>query len=315
MEKVIPPLRPHVLVLGGTGFIGHHLVKAIQGRNWQVTSASLHRPVPTRYVDGVRYLLVDLTDATAVKEHITVAYDYVVNLGGYIDHTLFQAGGRALISSHFTALQNLIQALPRHSLKRFVQIGSSDEYGNAPSPQREGLRESPISPYSFAKVASTQFLQMLHCTENFPATILRLFLVYGPGQNDQRFLPQIIQGCLQDRAFPTSAGEQLRDFCYVGDVVEAILQALECESMDGQIFNLASGQPISIRAMIEKTQTLIGQGNPSFGAIPYRIGENMSLYADISKISQVLKWCPQVPLEDGLRRTIDWYAQHVSASD
>ena len=64
---------------------------------------------------------------------------------------------------------------------------------------------------------------MLHRTESFPATILRLFLTYGPGQNNLRFLPQIIKGCVNNQSFPTSAGEQLRDFCYVEDVVNAIL--------------------------------------------------------------------------------------------
>ena len=134
---------------------------------------------------------------------------------------------------HFTALQNLLEVIPRGKLKRFVQIGSSDEYGNASAPQHETLREQPISPYSLAKVASTHFLQMLHLTENFPAVTLRLFLTYGPGQDTGRFLPQIIRGCLADLTFPTSAGKQLRDFCYLDDTVRAILQALNVPKVDG----------------------------------------------------------------------------------
>ena len=66
------------------------------------------------------------------------------------------------------------------NIKRFVQIGSSDEYGNIKAPQQEESREHPISPYSIGKLASTQFLQMLHRTEGFPAVILRPFLIYGP---------------------------------------------------------------------------------------------------------------------------------------
>ena len=71
---------------------------------------------------------------------------------------------------------------------RFVQIGSSDEYGNIKAPQHEESREHPISPYSIGKLASTQFLQMLHRTEGFPAVILRPFLIYGPGQDNKRFI-------------------------------------------------------------------------------------------------------------------------------
>lgn len=308
MEKM---RATRLLVIGGTGFIGHHLLQAAKRQSWQVTSVSLHPPAEDRYVEGVRYCLVDVTDATLVQRSLQDAYDYVVNLGGYIDHTLFQSGGRGMIDIQFTALQNLLETLPRESIKRFVQIGSSDEYGDAPSPQHEALREKPISPYALGKVASTHFLQMLHRTEGFPAVTLRLFLAYGPGQNNKRFLPQIIQGCLQNREFPTSIGAQLRDFCYVGDVANAIIQTLSCDKMDGQVFNVASGQPISIRVMIETVRDLIGQGQPKFGKISYRVGENMSLYADVSRVSEVLDWCPQMSLEDGLRHTIDWYAKRI----
>ena len=130
----------------------------------------------------------------------------MVNLGGYVNHTLFQEGGRQQVEEHFTAIQNLITVLSRKKLQRFIQVGSSDEYGNAPAPQHEHLREAPISPYSLGKVATTHFMQMLHQTEAFPAVIFRLFLTYGPGQNEERFLPKIIKGCLNDRSFPTSAG-------------------------------------------------------------------------------------------------------------
>ena len=79
-------------------------------------------------------------------------FDYVVNLGGYIDHTLFKQGGRQLIEEHFVAVQNLLAVLSRERLKAYIHIGSSDEYGNASAPQHEKMRESPISPYSSAKL-------------------------------------------------------------------------------------------------------------------------------------------------------------------
>ena len=305
MEKI---KTPHLLVIGGTGFIGHHVLKASVSKKWSTTSISLNPPSKEREVEGVRYLQLDLCKRDKVQAVIkNETYDYVVNLGGYIDHTLFKDGGRRLIESHFIGLQNLIENLNRERLQRFIQIGSSDEYGNSTAPQSEELREVPISPYSLAKVASTQFLQMLHRTEAFPATILRLFLTYGPGQNNQRFLPQIIQGCLADTKFPTSAGEQLRDFCFVEDTVEAIFLALQNSKADGEIFNVASGNPQSIRKLIEQVCALTNSGHPQFGTISYRPGENMELYANVNKIRYTLNWQPKVSLEDGLKKTIDWY--------
>jgi len=301
---------PNLLVIGGTGFIGHHLLKAAQQKGWQTTSVSVNSPTEERFVDGVRYLHFDMTDRNLVKKFLEEDFDYIVNLGGYINHQLFQEGGRDLIETHFTTLQNLVEAISRRNLKRFVQIGSSDEYGNAPAPQHENWREQPISPYSLAKVAGTHFLQMLHRTENFPALILRLFLTYGPGQDASRFLPQIIRGCLDNTEFPTSAGGQYRDFCYVEDTIRAILKALVEPEVEGDVFNVASGEPVSIRTMITKVCSLTGSGKPQFGKVHYRPGENMNLYADINKIQEMLSWSPQVSLEQGLQKTVNWYAEH-----
>ena len=300
-----------LLVIGGTGFIGHHLLHAAVEKKWHLSSLSLHPPKPERYVAGVKYFHCDLLKKTELEEIFRDSkFDYVVNLGGYINHTLFRAGGRQHIEEHFTAIQNLITFLSRESLQTFIQIGSSDEYGNIPAPQHENLRESPISPYSLGKVATTHFLQMLYHTEAFPVVIFRLFLIFGPGQGKQRFLPQIIKGCLNDRKFPTSSGEQLRDFCFVEDVVNAILLALETDKVRGEVLNIASGQPVSIYNMIESVRNLIGKGEPCFGEVPYRPGENMCLYADTQKAQKMLGWVPRYTLESGLKKTISWYSDN-----
>jgi nucleoside-diphosphate-sugar epimerase len=302
---------PHLLVIGGTGFIGHHLLRTAQQKGWQMTSVSLNPPSKERFVDSVRYLHFDLADRNYVKKYFDEDFDYVVNLGGYIDHKKFQEGGRELIDSHFTGLLNLIEWLPRNRLKSFVQFGSSDEYGDAIAPQTESVRESPISPYSLGKVAATHFLQMLHKTEQFPSVVLRLFLTYGPGQDEQRFIPQIIKGCLQDADFPVSAGEQLRDFCYVEDVVEAIIVSLEVKMAHGKVLNIASGDPVSIRNMIEKIRNIIKQGYPKLGKIPYRDGENMELYADVKQAEECIGWKAETTLDKGLEKTVDWYAKQA----
>ncbi len=302
-----------ILILGAHGFIGNHLVcKALQ-QGYQVTAVSLHNtefalPLPENA--ACTSLLVDMTQRELVQSFLKDrSFHYVINGSGYIQHTLYQNGGRALIDQHFSTLLNLVECLDRDILEGFVQIGSSDEYGNLPAPQSEASREAPISPYSLGKVASTQFLQMLHRTEAFPATIVRLFLAYGPGQNNQRFLPQIIQGCLADKVFPTSAGEQLRDFCYVEDLVDGILSALTTPQAHGEVINLASGTGVSIRSMIETVCHVIGRGRPQFGEIPYRPGENMRLYADIAKAKAELGWQPHTSIEHGLRKTIEYYQQ------
>ncbi|MBF0245361.1 MAG: NAD-dependent epimerase/dehydratase family protein [Planctomycetes bacterium] len=306
MEKTI-------LITGGTGFIGSHLVARSLSKGYRVTVLDLQPHTfafPIDNAEQVEMLAADIAVSESVHQALKGrSFHYVVNGAGYIDHTLFRDGGRRLIRQHFEGAMNLVEALDRDSLEGFVQIGSSDEYGDEPAPQTETMREAPISPYSMGKAAATQLLQMLHRTEGFPAVTTRFFLVYGPGQNAQRFLPQIIQGCLHNTAFPTSYGGQLRDFCYVADIVDGVFLALETSKAHGEIVNLASGRGIAIREMIETVCRLIGKGRPEFGALPYRSGENMRLYADIEKAGRLLGWKPVTSLEAGLEQTIHFY-QH-----
>lgn len=300
---------PRLLVAGGSGFIGRYVVRRGVCQGWHVTSLGLNNPEVHRIVPGARYIMADLTQKDSLRQLADNRFDYVVNLGGYIDHMLFGCGGRRLIHAHFDGLLNLLECLDRTSIKRFVQIGSSDEYGDVPAPQHEGARERPISPYSLSKVAATHFLQMLYRSEGFPAVVLRLFLTYGPGQDAKRFLPQIIKSCLSDSVFPVSNGEQLRDFCYVEDTVSAIFLALESDVANGEVFNVGSGLPMTVKEMVEKVCFIVGKGHPQFGLIPYRVGENMELYADTKKIKSILGWIPSVSVELGIFNLIDSFRE------
>jgi nucleoside-diphosphate-sugar epimerase len=295
-----------MLIVGGTGFIGHHLCVESIRRGHAVTSLSTSRPASP--VPGVRYLVGDVSRNPVAPELADgLDFEYVVNAGGYIDHSGLSGDGRRVVDVHFGGTLNLVAACKRDVLKRFVQIGSSDEYGSAAAPQREAMREEPIAPYSFAKTAATHLLQTLWRSERFPAATARLFLVYGPGQNERRFLPQLIAGCLQGRRFPVSEGAQLRDFCHVSDVADGILAMLAAPQACGEVINIASGIPVSIAQMIKRVRALVGAGEPQFGEIAYRRGESMALYADVSKAAALLGWSPQIAFDAGLQSTIDWY--------
>ena len=300
-----------LLIVGGTGFIGKNLVIHAVQADYKVSVLSLNKPAKNQSIKDVSYIQADITDVIALKNKLSdIIFDYVVNLSGYIDHSNFLEGGKQVLDMHFLGVQNIFQCLDWKQLKRFVQIGSSDEYGNLPAPQHEGLRESPISSYSLGKVASTQLLQMLHRTQDLPVVILRLFLVYGVGQDDKRFLPQVIQGCLSNNPFPVSAGKQLRDFCYIDDISQGILLSLTNDKVNSEIINLASGIPITIKEVVESVKSAVGQGKPEFGKVPYRKGENMSLYADTSKASDLLDWMPKMILDEGIKRTVDHYIKN-----
>ena len=306
----------NLLIIGGTGFIGQALTREAIELGYTVSVISLHQPKSSNVVKGAQYFECDISSLEATKSAIgEMDVQYVVNLGGYVDHSSILNGGSKVIDDHFNGVKNLVLALNWDALKGFVQIGSSDEYGNLPGPQNEDMREQPISPYSLGKLASTQFLQMLHRVEGFPATILRLFLVYGPKQSENRFLPQVIGGCLRDETFATSEGKQLRDFCHISDVIRGVFLALLSDAGHGEVFNLASGVPVSIRTVLMMIQKYIGKGKPDFGAYPYREGENMALFADVQKAKSILNWEAEISIEDGLVETISFYADEFDGGN
>jgi len=296
-----------LLIVGGEGFIGKYLADIASKKKYDVTIIT-SRDYPSSLKKICKVICCDICDREKLLEKLkNKEFNYVINCSGSIEHDSFNNGGRKYIDQHFSGVLNLIESINKKYLKSFIQLGSSDEYGFNEAPQTELQRESPISPYSLGKAASTHFLQMLHRQEDFPVIIFRLFLVYGPGQSLNRFIPYTINACLEDITFPVSRGEQLRDFCYIEDITDALLSSLDNCDLIGEVINIASGQPISIKMMVKKIQDLTGSGNPDFGKIDYRVGENMRLYANIEKAKKILNWSPSISHDEGLKRTIDYY--------
>jgi nucleoside-diphosphate-sugar epimerase len=298
------------LLIVGCGFIGSHIAKEAIARNFEVSVISLNEKSTNEKINNVEYLVVNILDLKKLSTVISdILFDYVINLGGYINHSNYYQDGNKVFDVHFEGAKNIVNCINLTNLNSFIQIGSSDEYGGNAAPQNEFQRESPISPYSSAKVSATHFFQMMYRTEKFPVVILRPFLVYGEGQDESRFIPQIIKGCLDNKVFPVSSGIQLRDFCFIDDIVESIFISLRCKKAFGEVINVASGIPVDIKSVVEEIKKIIGLGKPQFGSIPYREGENMELYADISKANTILNWQPKISLNEGLRKTIESFKE------
>ena len=291
----------NLLIAGGTGFIGKNVAKHALNKGFNVTIISKNKPALSNKINNVQYINVDINDKRRLFIKLkNRSFNYVINLSGYVNHANYFNGGNKIFDTHFNGTVNLVECVNNKILKNFIQIGSSDEYGSNISPQKEQMREKPISPYSCAKVASTHFLQMLHKTHQFPVIILRLFLVYGIGQKNNRFIPQVIEGCIKKKSFPVSSGNQIRDFCYIDDVVKAIISSLRNKKSFGEVINIASGNPVKIKHVINSIIKKVGFGKADFGKIKYRNFENMKLYADVTKAKKLLNWKPTIALDEGL---------------
>tara|TARA_B100001248_G_C27370382_1_gene451325 strand:+ start:76 stop:999 length:924 start_codon:yes stop_codon:yes gene_type:complete len=297
-----------ILVAGGSGFIGANLIKVLISSGNKVISISKNKNVKNRKIEGVKYIYHDLRKPLS-EEKYTLLSDikYVVNCSGYIDHTDFSNGGKIIFNDHFESIINLTNIAMNLKVNSFIHIGSSDEYGENNSPISESARESPISPYALAKLTSTHYLQLCYRQKILNTIVIRPFLVFGEGQNKNRFLPYLIDNCINNREFKVTKGAQIRDYLYVKDFNLALLKAFNNEKAFGEVINIASGIPISIKEIIECVKEITGKGKPNYGAIDYRPGESMRLYADITKAKEILKWEPKFNFKNSLKKVINWY--------
>ena len=300
--------RKKILITGGTGFIGYSLAKECLKLKWSVTSLSSNKPRNFRKLKKVKYLICDISKKEKLKKKIKNNFDYVVNLAGYVDHS------RKLktMRSHYNGCKNISSIFLKSKIKKFIQIGSSIEYGKIKSPQKENnfFKKKILSTYGQAKLSSSKYLIKLNKKKNFPVSILRLYLVYGPYQDVNRVIPYTVINSLLDKKFNCSSGKQFRDFLYIDDLVKGIFKALRKKEASGEIINLGYGRSIQIKKVILYISKLIKLGKPNFGKIRLRKDEISSLYPNINKAKRILNWKPKIDLHQGLIRTINFYRKN-----
>lgn len=298
-----------ILITGGTGFIGYHLAKKCIKLNWEVTSLSTNKPIKLRKIKKVKYIVADISSKKKIKNKIKLNFDYVVNLAGYVDHTK----KIKTIKSHYIGCKNISSIFINSNIKKFLQIGSSIENGKIISPQKENnIRNRKIhSIYGKSKLLSTNFLLDLHKRYNFPVTILRLYLIYGPYQDPNRIISIAILNSIFNKEFDCSNGKQSRDFLYIDDLVDGIIKILvKKNNLSGEILNLGFGKPIKIKKIIQNITRLIGRGKPIFGKIKSRKDEIKELYPNLDKAKRFIDWKPKINLNLGLKKTILFYKKN-----
>lgn len=296
-------MKKNFLIIGGTGFIGYHLAKEALKKGFKVSSISKNSPKKIRYLKKVNYIIADVTNKKSIKKKIKENFQYIVNLSGYVDHS----NKINTYKTHYLGCKNISNFFLEKKIKKFVQIGSSMEYGIAKSPQKESFNCKPKSAYGKAKLLATQHLLDLYRQKKFPVTILRLYQVYGPNQDLNRFIPIVINSCKNNKVFPCSHGRQKRDFLYIDDVIKVIFLTLKNPKISGQIFNVGYGKPIKIRNIIKKILRYYKSGQPHFDKIKLRKEEQLKIYPHLSNLKKKLKWKPKVNFSKGLKKTISYY--------
>ena len=291
-----------ILIFGGTGFIGYHLTKRFIKKGWQVTSVSKRSPNKEKFIKGVSYKKFNLEKIQNYKA-LKKNFDYLINVSGYINNN-----NKAKYKEHnYKIIKNIFSYFKDSKLKAFLNFSSCAEYGGKNSPQSEISKCKPVSIYGKDKLRCTNFLVKSFDKYSFPMIIFRAYQIYGPLQETNRLIPIASKACYFDKEFNCIDGNQIRDYLYIDDVVDAALKALNNTKSIGQIFNLGSGKKISIKYLINYIKNYYKRGKPVYGKVMLRKEESREIYPDISKIKKILKWKPKTNFRKGLLMTLRYY--------
>ncbi len=305
------------LVTGGAGFIGSHLVEALVSRGNTVrvvdNLVTGHRD-NLAHVVGADLTVGNLADSE-VADRVVTGIDYVVHLAAIPSVPRSITDPITLNEANVSATLNLLFAAQRHSVRRVVLASSSSIYGKtATLPSREDAPPDPLSPYALQKLMGEQYARLFQNLYGLDTVVLRYFNVFGPRQDSSSSYSGVISlfaRCLAERQQPIiyGDGEQTRDFTYVENVVDGTLRACTAIGASGQVINISCGDRVSLNTLFGLMQSLSGvELEPRF-AEP-RIGDVRHSQADISRALMVLGYQPVVQLEEGLRRTLEWYRTH-----
>jgi UDP-N-acetylglucosamine/UDP-N-acetyl-alpha-D-glucosaminouronate 4-epimerase len=317
----MPSRGTTVLVTGGAGFIGSHLVDRLLADGHQVR-------VLENFSTGHRHNLVEVIDEIELVEGDIQSYERVHNAVRGCELVFHVAALPSvprsiqdpLTSTHanVTGTLNVLLASRDEDVRRVVYSSSSSIYGvNEKLPKREDMLPLPIAPYPVSKLAGEGYCRSFAHVYGLETASLRYFNVFGPRQDPQSqysaVIPRFISAFLEDRR-PTihGDGEQARDFTYVDNAVEANLLAAAAPDVGGRVFNIACGERTSLNEMLEELRGLCDKeieavyGDPRPGDVRYS-------QADISGAQAALGYEPKVRFREGLRRSLEHYEERLSA--
>jgi dTDP-glucose 4,6-dehydratase len=314
-----------VLVTGAGGFIGSHLAEALARGGASVrafvryTSRGDHGWLDQADPDVAEAIEVFRGDL-ANPEAVTGALDgceVVFHLGALIPIPYSYRHPREFVTANVVGTLNLLEAARRSEPERVVHTSTSEVYGTAQTvPIDEEHPLHPQSPYAASKVAADQLALSFQRSFGTPVVIARPFNTYGPRQSARAVIPTIVTQALTRDVIELGATAPTRDFLYVGDTVRGLIACAEAGEVDGEVVNLGSGIEVSIAELAESVLRVIERDVPvSFDEQRLRPPESEveRLVAGTAKAKRVLRWEPEISLDEGLRRTIEWLTGSLDA--
>ena len=303
-----------VLITGGFGFIGSHLVRRLLQEKAQVAVLVRETSNPWRVNDllkDIRVFIANIQDTMSVL-NVVLEYspDYIFHLAAY-GVISSQTSFKDALQINVLGTVNIVNAAKEAGCEKMINLGSSSEYGDKGTPIHEEMVLAPVDIYGSTKAAATLIAHQIAQETSTPIVTLRPFGIFGEMEDTHKLFGYIIKSLVSNQEVKLTSCEQFRDYCYVGNLIDGMVLAALEPSVKNEIFNIGSGQAFPLKHFV----TLIFNNiqthqKPQYGAIADRINERNCPLPDINKIKKRLDWKPEITLEEGIIKTINWYKQN-----
>jgi len=306
-----------ILVTGGAGFIGSHLVDHLLTNGFEVTvldNVSTGRMENLSHLQkrkDFHFIKGDIRDSDLVGKAVKDV-DVVFHEAALVSVTRSVENPVLTNDVNVTGTLNLLKACLDAGVKRFVHASSSSVYGETKTlPKHENLVPQPISPYAVSKLAAENYVKVFRQVYGLETVCLRYFNVYGPRQAYGSYsgVITIFINRLMKNQPPViyGDGEQIRDFTNVQDVVEANMLAMNNEKAAGEVFNIATGEATTINHLAKLLLQIMEKTNLKPVYQGPRPGDIRRSYADVSRARKILGYEPKIALRKGLEKLVEWY--------
>lgn len=306
-----------VLVTGGAGFIGSHLVDALLGQGDTVRVLDNFSTGKLENLEAVRNEIEliegDLCDLDTVRRAVT-GVEVIFHLGALGSVPRSVADPLTTHQVNVNGTMNVLIGAREYGVRRVVYSASSSAYGNTPVlPKHEGMPANPRSPYAISKHVGEMYLKVFADLYGLESLSLRYFNIFGPRQDEHSqyaaVIPKMVAALMAGQAPVINGnGEHSRDFTYVMNAVHANILAAEAKNARGQVMNIGCGAQYSLLDLFSHLQRLTdSQIQPIFG--PERPGDVKASLADISMAQELIGYTPLVSFERGLERTVGWFKE------
>lgn len=290
-----------VLVTGASGFLGRHLTRRLLSDGVEVHAVSRR----DRQEPGAVWHRCDLErQAEALRLFERLRPRLVFHLAGFVSGARELAAVSPAMRRNLDATLHVLLAAHGAGAERIVLAGSQEE------PAGDRWPPVPGSPYALSKFAASTAARTMHALYGVPTVIGRIFMVYGPGRQDEgKLIPYLARTLLAGGTAELTSGRRAVDWVYVEDVVDGLLLLAIRPDLEGETLDLGTGVATTVADVARRVRALAGDGEITFGARPDRPHE-VEVTADPESTRRRTGWWPGVALEEGLERTLAWFRSH-----